>query len=1406
MSRYLYRTEDVITESGKPLAEHSAALLGVLTEDRFYALPKEPVFIGTAPPCQLVTTEKDFFAVLNPDGNFCLHTGKLYRNGRIFPGGSIRLQCGDKLYFGESLLCFRGNSLLLAGDKLSCSLDPLPGLSPGPLKFPEYSRSPRTRVPLLSETVEILRPEHLPEQTRGEQLRRVLLPFFALLLMGGSAFLLGRFSVLLLGGGMLALSVCFALLALLQGRRAAKHRAAERAMGYEAYLLRQQKRLAALRDSVRQAVANEWPTLAELAAMAERYAPRIYERSPADSDFLELLLGRCRKPAPYLIRFDEQETKHEKDPLCLEALALKREFTDLDAMPCTVKLTETQLGLVGEAERLQEILRGYLLQLCFFHSYRECKIILLCREGKSARFEALSWCPQTEDRGLGIRGPVTQRGQAETVLAALGRTISERRQKLLSEKKGGRFLPQYLLVAEDASLLEGQSFLSQLGAGGKALGVSLICLAERREALPESIETILSAEGGDEALLCLRNGLACKEHIELEKIGDAMLERAARRLAGLRHRLRESEALPEQLGFLALYGVKRPEELNIAGRWARNSAAEGLAAPLGVRVARDTLVLDLHERAHGPHALLAGTTGSGKSELLQSLILSLALQFSPEEIGFLLIDYKGGGMAHLFADLPQLLGTVTNLDGDDSRRALLAVKSELARRQRLFRAAGVNHIDAYVKAYRAGTAEEPLPHLFLIADEFAELKAEQPEFMAELISTARVGRSLGIHLILATQKPAGVVNEQIWSNARCKIALKVQTEADSRELLKTADAADIKQPGRAYLQVGNREIYELFQSAYSGGLYRGGEESIDDRIYRLNARGQRELLCRSENGGDSAFGEESELSAVIREIRKTALSTGIRRPARLWLPPLPRVLIAARDSVCEGQGYAFPLGLMDIPEEQRMLPCEHDFLRDGNFAVFGAGGMGKSSLLQTAALSLARRYACDKLYFYLLDFGAGALSPLRELPHAADYLSFDEEDKLKKLMRLLRAELLHRKRILAARQTDFLALSTAGKEAIPAIVLLIDHYDAVKELGQEADNFFLQLARDGAAVGIFLALSASRPGALRYALLNHIKDRLALWLSEPAELAGAVGRTSRKLPEIRGRALIQRAGVHLMQCYRISALEGSAYQETLASEVALCAAACRGQRPRSLPRMPEFLSAAELAARYRAEKQAFRYAVGLDTEEIVPRSLSLYGNVTVLIGRAQSGKTNLLSLLYAAYEGESYVIDCSGELNPLAAKLGARYADDAASLEALGTLLEAEQKKRRASYELSGKTLRMRDYFRREPMLAVWIDAAERLPLWCQAKANEWERLLRTATELGTAVVATVSSSQLGSYDAVSKLLREAQSGVIFGAPDEQTLFRLPGLRPRAPEPDTALVYERGRVSEIKIPPADPLL
>ena len=274
-----------------------------------------------------------------------------------------------------------------------------------------------------------------------------------------------------------------------------------------------------------------------------------------------------------------------------------------------------------------------------------------------------------------------------------------------------------------------------------------------------------------------------------------------------------------------MFRAGKVEHLNALSRWKENDPTVTLETEIGVDASGNPFKLDLHEKFHGPHGLVAGMTGSGKSEFIMTYILSLAVNYHPYEVAFILIDYKGGGMAKAFENLPHTAGIITNLDGAEVNRSLISINSELKRRQAVFaqvsKQVNVSNIDInkYQKLYRDGVVSEPMQHLFIISDEFAELKQQQPEFMKELISAARIGRSLGVHLILATQKPAGVVDDQIWSNSRFRICLKVQEKADSMDMLKRPDAAWLTKTGRFYLQVGYNEIFEMGQSAWSGASY-----------------------------------------------------------------------------------------------------------------------------------------------------------------------------------------------------------------------------------------------------------------------------------------------------------------------------------------------------------------------------------------------------------------------------------------------------------------------------------------------------------------------------------------------------------------------------------------------------------
>jgi S-DNA-T family DNA segregation ATPase FtsK/SpoIIIE len=522
------------------------------------------------------------------------------------------------------------------------------------------------------------------------------------------------------------------------------------------------------------------------------------------------------------------------------------------------------------------------------------------------------------------------------------------------------------------------------------------------------------------------------------------------------------------------------------------------------------------------------------------------VNFHPYDVAFLLIDYKGGGMANLFRNLPHLLGSITNLDGAQSMRALISINAELKRRQRLFSENNVNHINQYQKLYKNGDVDEPMPHLFLISDEFAELKAEQPEFMKELVSTARIGRSLGIHLILATQKPSGVVNDQIWSNSKFKLALKVADRADSMEMLKTPDAAEITQAGRAYLQVGNNEIYELFQSAWSGADYQPDkdEQQIEDHtIYLVNDLGQYEILSEDLSGLENADDVKqipTELDAIIDGIHEVAERENITPLPRPWLPPLEERIIATalhpvdfrEEWQTEKQPLEPVLGVVDVPSMQAQETLRLNMTQEGHMTVFSSPGYGKSTFMQTVVMDLARVHNPERLNVYLLDFGTNGLLPLKKLPHVADTMSIDEEEKIEKFARRINDELKRRKKLLSEYSVASLEMyeRASGKEE-PIILILLDGFEGMKgaKFEEILEKVITQVAREGAGIGIHLLLSAGRQNSMRMTLSSNIKTQVVLKMIDDSEPRAIVGRTTLTIDDLPGRGLIKLEEPELFQ-------------------------------------------------------------------------------------------------------------------------------------------------------------------------------------------------------------------------------------------------------------------------------------
>ena len=527
----------------------------------------------------------------------------------------------------------------------------------------------------------------------------------------------------------------------------------------------------------------------------------------------------------------------------------------------------------------------------------------------------------------------------------------------------------------------------------------------------------------------------------------------------------------------------------------------------------------------------------------------------------------------------------------------------------------------------------------MISDEFAELKVNQPDFIKELVSIARVGRSLGVHLILATQKPSGVVDDQIWSNSRFKLALKVADRGDSMEMLRTADAAEITQTGRAYLQVGNNEVYELFQTAWSGADYQPEKDQLgieDHTIYLINELGQYEVLNQDLSGLDMA--EEikevpTELDVIVQGINHLHQEEDIAAVAQPWLPPLKeRITLDELDKVVPIEAWqkrtapSVLIGVADIPQAQKQEAVAIDLSKDGNILLYGSPGTGKTTFLQTVAMDLARKQSPENLTMYLLDFGTNGLAPLTQLPHVADSLLLDQTEKIQKFIRIINRELDRRKKLLSEHGVGTIALyrEVTGKQE-PTMVILMDSYESMKDEPYETDLFklFMRISREGLSIGVHLIITASRQNNLRAQLYSNFKHQLTLPQNDISEVRGIVGATplASTMEDIKGRALMKRDEVDVVQ-FALPVAGDNDIQiiNNLRDQVQILKEMWTGRTPAGIPMVPDELTEAAFYGRedVAALLDEGKVPLGLDLETVEPVTWDLKkGNLLYLTDKEE---------------------------------------------------------------------------------------------------------------------------------------------------------------------------------------------
>lgn len=1294
--------------------------------------------------------------------------------------------------------------------------------------FPRYKRSPRLIKRIPDKEIRIQSPTQ-KGQMKKSSLIQLIVPTLVMAavtvmtsaLIGGGAFMIASIATTLV-------TLVFSIVNYVNDLKDCKVKNARCLNVYEEYLLDIRKELNRARNAEMDAWNYNYPSVQEVEKMAGAYSERIYERSFQDEDFLTAAVGRKRDQVSFKIEISERELGSEKDELETEAMEIKNQFSRIDRKPVVADLKKAHLGLVGEKENIHEQLKIILSQLTFQQSYHDLQIIMICHEKYKDDFAWMRWYPHLKIKALNLRGMIHSEQMRDQVLGSMTQILKERQMKLDEKKNEARFAPHFLFVIDEPKLVMDHAVMEYLAREGGILGFSLIYTTHMRANLPEHIGTVLLLEDSRKGKLLLKEKKLVEEEVNLEQAAEVDLEWMARNLSVLIHEQGITSRIPERITFFDMYQVGRPQDLGAKERWHKNESHKTLAVPLGLRTEHEYVSLNLHEKAHGPHGLVAGTTGSGKSEIIQSYILSLAVNFHPYEVGFLLIDYKGGGMAGLFKNLPHLLGTITNLDGSESQRAMASIKSELARRQRIFSENKVNHINGYHKLFKNGGVKEPIPHLFLISDEFAELKKEQPDFMAELVSTARIGRSLGIHLILATQKPSGVVDDQIWTNSKFKLALKVQDEADSREILKTGDAAFITQAGRAYLQVGNNEIYELFQSAWSGAVYSKEEDrkETDTRVYLVNELGQGELLNEDlSTAKDSNQSKATQLDVVVAYLQQVFTDEGGETVKKPWLPSVPAKLLSPLTALREtavtdmdvreavpGANLCFELGLVDIPEAQTQQGYEIDLKKDGNTAYFASAGYGKSVMLTTCILSLAMKNKVSDLNFYLLDFGSSALITLDGLPHTADYITFDDGEKMEKFLRLIGEEIRQRRKLLMEKMAQnvdvYNQLALTPEERLKAIVIIVDNFDVVKELGFDTEEEFTRLSRDGSGLGIYMIISASQEASVRYATLNNFKVKIAGYLYDPSEATGIVGRSEYKLPEVCGRSLVKLANVNIMQIYTMvefrNEIEYNTKIRMLVEEIVTVNPGAAAPR---IPVLPDKFEYAMLAD-YEKPEARTDLILGLDVEQVALKGSDRMNTPFIIIGDTGKGKTNALRMILNQLKEAAKVYLFDSKAKGLYAyrqeKHVAYVRSEQEWQEFTEDMKEMCEERERAFEEaiMDDPGITAKEFYRGMAAYYVVIEDAEQFVEHCNEESEleeEMPGLLGRMADTGISIYIAAHSEKLRGYDDLTSWIKGASNGLVLSDQGSLDIFTLNSYSD-LPDFGDGLLFANGLYKRIRIP------
>jgi S-DNA-T family DNA segregation ATPase FtsK/SpoIIIE len=1028
--------------------------------------------------------------------------------------------------------------------------------------------------------------------------------------------------------------------------------------------------LAKVADEERERRESAYPDPAEIMRRVTLPSTVLWERRPDHQDFLQLRGGVG--DVPWQPPVTDQQGTGQPPPEELTAVLKQASILTHSAVPIDLAKGGV-VGIVGDRSAALALARSLVCQAAALHGPADVPVMVLANPENAFDWDWTKWLPHTRDTS-GVTRALSSHVDLSTRLVEArlkARRSQDRVERALAEHE--QTGPTVLVVVDDESLTAGRKAPTRnllRGEGGLVAGIVIASTADR---LPAVCTTVIQMQGEDgEADLRLpQRG----EHIEgllACGLSDDIARECARSLA----RFEDPEldlvgvGLPESIRLLPLLELEECTAEAVLARWKAGGIDPRPASPIGVT---ESDVFSVDFLADGPHGLVGGTTGAGKSELLRTMVAGLAATVDPDHLTFVLVDFKGGSAFDECAKLPHTVGMVTDLDEHLAERALRCLEAELKYRERILRDAAALDLPDYLRNRKG---DEALPRLLVVIDEFATLKAELPDFIDALVGVAQRGRSLGVHMLLATQRPQGAISDNIKANTNLRIALRVQDKSDSSDVIDVTDAANIPRtaPGRAYVRLGPNEVVPIQTALSTGARSQASLVPIDLAPFVYGPSPRQPLPFAEPDGADPTDSgkEETDLAVMVAAITEAFVRTGRPEPRRPWPDPLPadydldRLIhdAGANAGTAGGRPDFVPVALADDPEAQRQYPVGWR-PGEGNLLIYGLVGSGTTTMLSSLALAMARLWSPEELYLYAMDFGAGELGPLVDLPHCGGVVLANERERQQRLIRMLRRELDRRRQ-----------LPPPARAALATIVTMIDGWPAFVAdyqdiTGQELVESLIRVCSDGPEVGIHVIITADRGGGISHLIASTVRQRWAFRLADVGDYAIA-GVSSRAVPTmLPGHALVSESK-QLVHVARPS--DGLAAAVARLRDTTSPYPASTGPPP--IRSLPSEVRLAELAAPANLGTRPWVLPIGLAEHDLAPAALSAYeGEHVLVVGPARSGKSTTLLTIAAAVlaaEPDACIAAVAHGRSPLATDPRVRHHLEPGDVENLPAIVQAD--------------------------------------------------------------------------------------------------------------------------------------